>query len=146
MQVLVDEGMPVQILGPLRQNRRHAFHHIDDLNWKGRLDQPLFEDASARGYEAILTLDVNQLSDVDECRALRRSGLHHISLQQGRTVRGLTGLARVIASVVVAMPYVLEDLEEAKDQRVVELSLLSAVRRHRVYDPRKERERYPYWR
>lgn len=146
MQVLVDEGMPVQILGPLRQNRGHAFHHIDELNWKGRLDQPLFEDASARGYEAILTLDVNQLSDIDECRALRRSGLHHVNPQQGRAVRGLTGPARVIASVVVAMPYVLDDLEEATNQRVVELSLLSAARRHHIYDPRKERERFPYWR
>jgi PIN like domain len=146
MRVLVDEGMPVQILGPLRQNRGHAFDHIDDLKWKGRPDQPLFEDASGRGYDAILTLDVNQLSDADECRALRQSGLHHISLQQGRTVRGLKGLARVIASVVAAMPYVLEDLEEADGQRVVELTLLAAARRHATYDPRKELGRFPYWR
>ncbi len=146
MRILVDEGMPVQLLGPLRVNRGHRFDHVNDLQWKGRLDQPLFRDASARGYHAIVTLDVNQLSDADECRALRRSGLHHISLQQGRTVRGLKGLARVMASVVVAMPYVLEDLEEADGQRIVELSLLSAARRHELFDPVKERDRYPYWR
>lgn len=146
MQVLVDEGMPVQLLEPLRLNRGHKFDHIDALRWKGRLDQPLFRDAAGRGYEAILTLDVNQLSDADECVALRRSGLHHISLQQGRTVRGLKGTARVIASVIAAMPYVLEDLKEADGQRIVELSLFSAARRHELYDPLRERSRYPYWR
>jgi hypothetical protein len=138
LQVLVDEGMPVQLLEPLRLNRGHQFDHINGLRWKGRLDQPLFRDAAGRGYDAILTLDVNQLSDAEEC--------HHISLQQGRSVRGATGTARVIASVIAAMPYVLEDLEEADGQRIVELSLFSAARRHEVFDPLKERNRYPYWR
>jgi hypothetical protein len=146
LQVLVDEGMPVQLLEPLRLNRGHQFDHIDGLRWKGRLDQRLFRDAAGRGYDTILTLDVNQLSDADECRALRRSGLHHISLQQGRSVRGVKGTARVIASVIAAMPYVLEDLHEADGQRIVELSLFSAARRHAVFDPLKERSRYPYWR
>ena len=146
MQVLVDEGMPVQLIEPLRRNRGHSFDHIDELRWKGRLDQPLFREASSRGYEAILTLDVNQLSDAEECRALRRSRLHHVSIQQGRSVRGLKGLARVMASVIAAMPYVLEDLEYAPGQRIVELSLLSAGRRHQTFDPREEPTRYPYWR
>lgn len=138
--------MPVQLLQPLRLNRGHQFDHVDGLRWKGRLDQPLFSDAAGRGYHAVLTLDVNQLSDADECRALRRSGLHHISLQQGRSVRGVKGTARVIASVIAAMPYVLEDLDEADGQRIVELSLFSATRRHELFDPMKERSRYPYWR
>lgn len=146
MHVLVDEGMPVQLLEPLGLNRGHQFDHVNGLRWKGRLDQPLFRDAAGRGYDAILTLDVNQLSDADECRALRRSGLHHISLQQGRRARGVKGTARVIASVIAAMPYVLEDLEEADGQRIVELSLFAAGRRHEVFDPLKERNRYPYWR
>lgn len=145
MQILVDEGMPVQLIEPLRRNRGHGFDHIGDLRWKGRLDQPLFREAADNGYAAILTLDVNQLSDPDECRALRRSGLHHISLQQGRTVSGLKGLARVMASVIASMPYVLEDLDKAPGQRIVELSLLSARRRHETFDPRTEPSRYPYW-
>jgi hypothetical protein len=144
VQILVDEGMPVQLMEPLRRNRTHGFDHIDDLRWKGRLDQPLFREAADRGYAAILTLDVNQLSDPDECRALRRSGLHHISLHQGRTISGLKGLARVMGSVI-AVPYVLEDLDQAPGQRIVELSLLSARRRHAMFDPRTEPSRYPYW-
>lgn len=59
---------------PLRLNRGHQFDHIDGLRWKGRLDQPLFRDAAGRGYHAILTLDVNQLSDADECRACAARG------------------------------------------------------------------------
>ncbi len=145
MQILVDEGMPVQVMMPLRCDRRHGFDHVDDLRWKGRLDQPLFRAAAERGYAAILTLDVNQLSDPDECRALRRSGLHHISLHQGRSVSGLKGLARVMGSVIAAMPYVLDDLDQAPGQRIVELSLLSARRRHATFDPRAEPIRYPYW-
>lgn len=146
MRVLVDEGMPVQVLAPLGCNRGHEFEHVETLKWKGRQDQSLFDAAAQRGYDAILTLDVNQLSDAGECRALRRSGLHHISLQQGRTVRGTKGVARVIASVVAAMPYVLDDLSDVDGQRIVELALFAAARRHEVYDPRVERARYPYWR
>lgn len=146
MQILVDEGMPVQLLDPLTINRGHRFDHVSHLRWKGRLDRSLFHDARVRGYDGILTLDVNQLSDPDEWRALRRSGLHHVSLHQGRSVRGIKGLARVIASVVVAMPYVLDDLVAVDTQRIVELSLFASGKRHQVFDPARERRRYPYWR
>ena len=84
--------MPLQVLEPLRLNRGHPFDHINELRWKGRLDQPLF------------------------------------------------------SSVIAAMPYVLEDLQEAGGQRIVELALFSAARRHELFDPLRERSRYPYWR
>lgn len=146
MRVLVDEGMPIQVLAPLRCNRRHAFDHVQELDWKGKPDAPLFHDAAQRGYEAILTLDVSQLESPSESRALKRSGLHHIAVSQGRSAHGITGLARIIASVVVAMPYVLADLEKASEQRIVELSLLRAMKRHTTFDPQREVARYPYWR
>jgi hypothetical protein len=146
MHVLVDEGVPVQVIEPLRLNRGHQFDHVEGLRWKSKDDQPLFRDAAAKGYDALVTLDVDQLSDVEECRALKRSGLHHISLRQGRTVSGVAGVARVIGSIVAAMPYVLEDLETQGGQRVVELQLLAASSRHETFDPSREPERYPYWR
>jgi PIN like domain len=145
MLVLVDEPMPVQVLDPLRLNKGHAFDHVDDLHWKGKDDVSLFRDAGSKGYEAILTLDVAQLESINESRALRRSKLHHIGIQQGRSAQGLRGMARVIASVIAAMPYVLDDLEAAKGQRVVILSLLSASRRHAVFDPQGDPARFPYW-
>jgi len=146
MRVLVDEGMPVQVLSPLGLNRRHAFVHVDQLGWKGKPDVALFADAAARGYDAVLTLDVAQLDAVDESRALKRSGLHHIGIRQGRSAQGIRGIARVVASVVAAMPYVLDDLIKADGQRIVELSLLGPGRRHQVFDPRIETTRFPYWR
>ncbi len=145
MRVLVDEPMPVQVLEPLRLNKGHGFDHVDDLHWKGKEDVSLFRDAGSKGYQAILTLDVTQLESVNESRALRRSKLHHIGIQQGRSAQGIRGMARVIASVVAVMPYVLDDLGEAEGQRVVELSLLSATRRHAVFDPQAEAARFPYW-
>lgn len=105
MRVLVDEGMPVQLI-PSR----------------------------------------SQLDSFEESRALKRSGLHHIGIQQGRSAQGIRGMARVISSVVVAMPYVLSDLEAAGSQRIVELTLLSAARRHEIFDPRLDAARFPYWR
>jgi hypothetical protein len=146
MRVLVDEGMPVQVIPSLRLNRRHEFDHVDDLGWKGKPDVQLFADAAGRGYGAVLTLDLAQLDSVDESRALKRSGLHHIGIQQGRSAQGVRGMARVVASVIVAMPYVLADLDAADGQRIVELTLLSATRRHEVLDPRVEAVRFPYWR
>jgi hypothetical protein len=86
------------------------------------------------------------LDSVEESRALKRSGLHHVGIAQGRSAQGIRGIARVISSVVVAMPYVLADLAEADGQRVVELALLSAGKRHTLFDPRVEPERFPYWR
>ena len=106
-----------------------------------------FKDAAGRGYDAILTLDVNRLSDADECRA-RCAGRACTTSACSRAgaFAGVKGTARVIASVIAAMPYVLEDLDEADGQRIVELSLFSAARRHELFDPLKERSRYPYWR
>ena len=61
MHVLVDEGMPVQVLDPLRLNKGHSFDHVEELKWKGKKDVPLFRDAAAKGYQVILTPDVSQL-------------------------------------------------------------------------------------
>jgi hypothetical protein len=145
MRLLLDEGMPVQLLEPLRRNSPHQFQHVDELGWKGKQDANLFRDTATRDFAALVVLDVDQLVDPDLCRALKASGLHHISLRQGRRVKGKTGVARVIASLVVAMPYILADLEEVDEQRLVEVALLTAGARHETLDPRRERQRFPYW-
>lgn len=136
----------MQVLEPLRRNLGHRFDHIHAMNWGGRQDRFLFDAARRRGFDGIVALDVDQLVEAVEWRALRASGLHHISLRQGRTVTGRTGLARVIASFVAAMPYVLDELNDADGQRIVEVRLLAASARHTAYDPRREQARYPYWR
>lgn len=146
MRLLVDEGVPVQALEPLRRNKAHEFRHIHDEKWDGRKDRFLFDHAQRRGFDALVALDVDQLAEPEEWRALKRSGLHHVSLRQGRTVTGASGVARVMASLIAAMPYVLTDLADAGAQRIVEVRLLAGSARHVSYDPRKEKARYPYWR
>jgi hypothetical protein len=145
MRLLLDEGMPVQLLEPLRLNSPHQVQHVDELRWKGKQDANLFRDTATRGFDALVVLDVDQLADPDLCRALKASGLHHISLRQGRRVKGKTGVARVIASLVVAMPYILANLETIAEQRLVEVTLLATGARHETLDPRRERQRFPYW-
>jgi len=46
--------MRVQLLQPLRLNRKHEFDHVDGLGWKGKADVRLFTDAAARGAPAHL--------------------------------------------------------------------------------------------
>lgn len=145
MRFLLDEGLPVQLLGPLRLNHGCSFDHVDELGWKGKQDPFLIRDAANRDYQALIALDVNQLADPDECRDLKQSGLHHISLRQGSRIQGRKGVARIIASIVVAMPYVIEDLRSKTRQHVVEISLFAGSARHELLDPRREHERLPYW-
>jgi len=146
VRLLVDEGVPVQVLEPLRRNKGHEFVHVHEAGLNGRKDKFLFSHAMQRGFSALIALDVDQLVEPAEWRSLKASGLHHLSLRQGRTVRGAKGLARVMSSFIVAMPYVLAELQAVDGQRIVEIQLLSATARHKTYNPRYEQARYPYWR
>ena len=145
MRLVVDEGVPVQVLDPLRRNHGHEFDHVNALGWQGKLDEFLFRGATRAGFEGIVALDVGQLADPDECKRLKRSGLHHVSVRRGSRVQGRKGVARVIASLAAAMPWVLEDLEAALEQRVAEVALFTGGARHKLFDPRREPERYPHW-
>ena len=54
MKLLLDEGLPVQLLEPLRRNHEHTFAHVEELGWKGKLDHFLFADAAKEGFDAII--------------------------------------------------------------------------------------------
>ena len=66
MKLLLDEGLPVQLLEPLGRNHEHTFAHVEELGWKGKLDHFLFADAAKEGFDAIIALDLDQLSDRTE--------------------------------------------------------------------------------
>jgi predicted nuclease of predicted toxin-antitoxin system len=86
MKLLLDEGLPVQLLVPLRLNTGHEFLHVNDLQWKSKGDTFLFPDAAGRGFDGLLALDVDQLTVKKKWKALRKSGLHHVSMRQGSSV------------------------------------------------------------
>ena len=142
MKVLLDENVPIQTLDLLsRVLRTHEIHHVDRIKWKGKKDTFLLPDAAAAGYDLLVTKDSNQLDDPVECRLIRRSRMHHVRFRQGPGIRGLSA---AVASVVVAMPQVLAELETAGGQRLVRIEGINPVkRRHTTVDPGIDPP--PYW-
>jgi hypothetical protein len=143
VKVLLDEDVPKQLLEPLRHLAApHVVDHVDDLGWKGKKDHFLLPDAKGRGYDALLTNDSAQLDSVEESRAIRDSRMHHIRYHQD-TRRGITGLAVAMASVMAAIRPILQELDEADSQLLVEIQAITHKRRHTTIDPRTDPP--PYW-
>jgi hypothetical protein len=145
MRVLLDEDVPRPLLAALQRILSgHDVKHVDELQWKSKKDVNLLADAAGRGFEAILTNDSKQLDDVEECRAIRDSGLHHIRYRQhtGRGESGgLQGLALAMGAILAAMRQVGE-LEQADGQRLVLIQEIRNERRHEMTDPRLDPPAY----
>lgn len=146
MRVLLDEDVPVQVLEALQQILdSHTIDHVDRIRWKGKKDLALLPDAAKRGYEVFVTNDKNQLQDVDESRAIRNSGLHHVRYYQD-TNRGKEGLALAMASLLAAAVPCIRELETTTGQRLVRIRPIvphQRTARYNVVDPVKDPP--PYW-
>lgn len=143
MRLLLDEDVPVQLVEPLRRMLPgHQVDHTAELGWKGKKDSFLLPDAAKRGYDLLLTNDSAQLDSVEECRAIRDSGLHHVRYHQD-TRRGIDGLSSAMGAVLAAIRQVARELEQADGQRLVEIQSISPGKRHRTVDPRRDPP--PYW-
>lgn len=143
MKILLDENTPVQVQPALQQvlGDGHEVHHVDTINWNGKKDKNLIPDAVAKGYQALVTKDSNQLEDPDECDILKRSGIHHVRFAQGR---GRKGLARSMGALIAAMPEIVDDLEVASSQQLVRVQGLTGGKRHQLTDPKIDPPKY--WR
>lgn len=110
---------------------------------KGKKDINLIPDLATRGYQILVTADVNQLYRNDERKLIKKYGFHHVRFQQ--VGKGVSAMAGAIATIVAGLPAVLPELERADSQRLV---LLKAVRsdgkRFTIVDPRVEPP--TYWR
>lgn len=143
MRILLDEDTPVQLLDVLRHLMpRHRLDHIRGLGWSGKKDRAVLSDAPTANYDALLTNDARQLDDPDETDAIKKSGLHHIRYTQRQP--GLRGLALLMGAVISSMPGVVEDLADARGQRLVQIHGLEPRGRYRIIDPLREPPRY--WR
>lgn len=138
MKVLLDEDVPVQVLEALRQVLGgHEVHHVNTIRWMNKKGLALLPDAAGRGYRVFVTNDRNQLRDVDESRAIRDSGMHHVRYDQD-TTRGIEGLALAMASLLAAAVPCLRDLNAAPGQRLVHVRSVSPHQRaprYEVVDP-----------
>lgn len=124
MRLLLDEDVAVPLLDLIRHLlREHSVDHVTSVGWRGKKDRPLSHDAAGR-FDAVLTNNIRQFNDPDECRAIQRSRLHHISYEQGD---GLDGLAS--AAICAAIRPVVAALDVADSQRIVRIHRVSGARR-----------------
>jgi hypothetical protein len=126
MRLLLDEDVPEPLLNLLKHLLRdHTVEHVRTYRWKGKKDTSLFRDARGR-FDAILTNDLRQFNDPDECKAIQRSGLHHISYDLDE---GLDGLAMASAAICAAIRPVIAALEKESSQRIVRIRGIAGRRR-----------------
>lgn len=129
MRLLLDEDVPVQLVEPLRRLlREHQVDHVQDLGWKGKKDRFLLPDATRKGYDALLTNDSAQLDSAEETRAIRDSRMHHIRYRHD-TRRGIDGLALAMAAVMAVIRPVIRELNDAQNQRLVEIQAIQPTKR-----------------
>lgn len=142
MRILLDADTPIQLLAVLRHVLpTHRVDHVHELGWSSKKDIPLVRDASTQ-YQVFVTNDGNQFDNPDETAAIRKSRLHHV--RYGQRQPGLRGLALAIGAVVAAMPGVMENLEDAQTQRLIQIKGLDPNPRHRFEstDPMRQPPRY----
>lgn len=132
MRLLLDEDVPVPLLELLQHLlREHTVKHVSTIGWRGKKDRPLFKDAANR-FDAVLTNDLGQFNDPDECRAIQRSGLHHISYELRD---GLDGLALASAAICAAIRPIIAALNSVPEQRIVRIHSLARRRRFDISNP-----------
>ena len=138
LKILLDEQVPEPALAPLRSMLpRHTVDHVQKINWKGKPDLQLIPDMSKRGYSMLVTADVNQLEDHDECTAIKKAGIHHVRFEPHG--RGVAQTASAIATILAGLPLVVPVLERAQGQRLVELTVVRCGdARYKVTDPERE--------
>lgn len=140
MRLLLDEDVPIQTLVVLQHVLRgHEVKHVHEMRWSGKRDLYLYQDAAGR-FEIVVTNDHRQLQDPEETARIKKSGVHHVSYTQ--RVSGVKGLALAIGAIIASMPAVVEALEAANGQRLVEIHGLDPNRRYRIIDPRRDPPRY----
>jgi PIN like domain len=136
MRLLIDEDTAVQLVEPLRHVLLgHDVAHVAELAWKGKKDLRVLPDAKNAGFNALITRDRAQFNYPRECAAIKKSGLHHIRYAQ--RVEGMRGLALAIGAVIAAMPMIMQELEGADGQRLVQIASIEPRRRFEITDPRK---------
>jgi hypothetical protein len=146
MKVFLDEDVPVQVAYFLRPllaaSGVTAVDHVETVRWKGKKDRFLIPDCTRRGYGIFVTKDRNQLNDAEETQVIRKAGIHHVTFKMDP---GRSGYARAVASIIAAMPAIVEDLNVADGQRLVTIKKIDGnAKRHFLKDPSVDPPRY--WR
>lgn len=112
MKFFIDENLPHVLAQPLSSvYRKHKFDTAQHTMLRSIDDQDLFIDLDDRGFDAIITLDRQQLVHHDERDGLAHAGLHWIGVPPVRA-KGLALLASVTSIVIGGLHHVLDDWQD----------------------------------
>jgi hypothetical protein len=115
--------------------RGHQVDHVQKIGWKNKKDLSLLPDLAKRGYDALVTADLNQLQNEDEAKLIKRYGFHHVRFQQ--VGKGIAATASAMATIMAGLPAVIPELEKADGQRLVLLKLVKCNQaQYELTDPR----------
>ena len=144
MKVLLDEDVPVPLIRLLRHILKgHTVDHVYEVGWKGKSDVDIYKDARTRGYDVVITNNIRQLNDPDECDAIKKSRKHLLLYNMDS---GLQGLALASGAICAAIRPVVEDLATRGRQHLVRITgLASGKKRYAISDP-AQHPPSPYWR
>lgn len=110
MKFFLDNNLSHLVSRPLQSvYLRHEFGTAHGEGLSHVKDIPLFAEIRSRGYDAIITKDMNQHRNLDERRAIFDNGLQWICHRMGKHP-GIRGFALETATVVAGLQYVIEDL------------------------------------
>jgi hypothetical protein len=137
VKILLDEQVPEPALQPLQfMLPGHQVDHVQSIRWKGKQDLQLIPDMAKRDYLVLVTADIAQLEDHEECAAIKKAGIHHVRFE--RHGRGIASTASAIATVVAGVPMVVP-LLEGQPQRLVELGVVKCGQtRFKIVDPERD--------
>lgn len=116
MKFFVDENMNAACIPPLSAMYfDHEFHSAWDEGLSGEKDLDLFRELRRRRFQAIITMDRQQLQDQAERQALADARLHWVGYR-AKGIGGLRGLALETATVTAGLAYVLEEWQSEPHQ------------------------------
>jgi hypothetical protein len=146
MKVLLDENVPVALLTVTQKllEPQHEVEHVCALGWAGKPDVSVLRDARTRRYDVLLTNDLQQYQNPEECDAIRRSGLHHVTYRLPED--GLDGLALACAAICAAVRGLIAELATAPGQRIGAVTSLPRDREAYTITNPGTRPPSPYWR
>lgn len=121
MKYFFDENLHVQIPSIMEALApSHSFSNARMERLAGYDDVDLIPEVASRGFDALVTNDIRQMMVPEEILAIRQSGMHWISVAKA-SIPGLHGLSAVTATLVAAMPHLLDIHDENSSAQRIKL-------------------------
>ena len=115
MNFLLDENFPPagwKVFSQFFHGYGHEFGRVGVQIDRGFKDIELFNIAHEKGYNAIITSDINQIHRQQEREACKKAQLHWIGIPRNHRLRGRSILHNQIAQVLGSLDMVIKHVED----------------------------------